>query len=245
LSTEPLLTVPGDAPLREADAGEPGIVPVLRRWFLRNRESLPASLALHALLLGVALMAFPTHPIQAPPPESMSVEVLTPEEFAKLAPLLPPPQHPETPAVTAPSAPPSNAPPASPDLVAPRMPLEHATRILSGGALDAIARKSLRSLDGDARFEQLCDIEAMEQIASAERTDFKPEKTIAYAVEDTKLAGDTLVADGAAFLSKGHWYHLAFRCRSTPDRRKILSFDFATGGQFPDDDPSLPAGDED
>jgi len=51
---------------------------------------------------------------------------------------------------------------------------------------------------------------------------------------------DTLIADGGAFLSKGHWYHLAFRCSGTSDRRKIIAFDFATGAQFPDGDPTLP-----
>ncbi len=226
-------------------ARSPGIAPALLRWLHRNRESLPASLALHALLAVVALLAFPVHPPQPPPPpESMSVEVLTPEEFARLSPAapnpLPPPPKPET------AAPPAAPvlPPTPRDLVAPRTPLAHAPTILSGGAIDRVARASLRSLDGDARFEQLCDIEALEQVARAQKNS-KPEKAVAYAVKDTRIEGDTLVAEGGAYLSRGHWYHLAFRCRATPDRRRVLSFDFATGEQFPDDDPSLPTGGDD
>jgi hypothetical protein len=122
--------------------------------------------------------------------------------------------------------------------------LAHAATILSSGALDGVARASLRKLDGDARFEQLCDIEAMEQIARS-GVDHVPERAIAYAAADTRMEGDTLIAAGGAFLSKGHWYHLAFRCSGTSDHRTIVAFDFATGAQFPDDDPALPTGGDD
>ena len=101
--------------------------------------------------------------------------------------------------------------------------------ILSNGTVNAATRRTLRTLAPDARFEQLCDIEAMEQVA-AHQKQFQPQQAVAYATADTRVAGNTLIADGGAFLSKGRWYRLAFRCEVTPDRMKVLSFDFAIGG---------------
>lgn len=112
---------------------------------------------------------------------------------------------------------------------------------MSGGALDGKARAALRSLTLPAQFEQLCGVEAMEQIARSEPR-FRPERTIAYLTSDTETRGDTLEAAGAAFLSEGHWYGLAYRCRATADRQRVVSFDFAVGERIPDDDPRLPAG---
>ena len=196
-----------------------------------QRAGLIASAALHVLLLFVALLVFPTPSLRAPPPEAISVELIT-----------------EVPAVSRdPSEPPRPAdiprPPA--DFAAlPQLPLAHARIIFSTDALDSVARASLRTLAGDARFEQLCNIEAMEQIAHSSEL-HNPERVIAYLAAGTRMDGDTLVADGAAFLSKGHWYELAYRCLASPDRRKVVSFDFATGEQIPDDHPALPSGDSD
>jgi hypothetical protein len=219
----------------------PDIRPAVRRWFKERHMGVASSLALHALLLWVALLVFANGPpIQAPPPDSMSVEVVTPNEFAALiAPKNPSPTV-RTPAIAVPLPPHIPAAPRSGAEPSPAIPkLARATVILSGGALDGVAKASLRSLDGDARFEQLCDIEAMEQIARSD-AHHVPERALAYAAADTRIEGDTLIADVGAFLSKGHWYRLAFRCIGTSDRRKIIAFDFATGAQFPDDDPDLP-----
>jgi hypothetical protein len=101
----------------------------------------------------------------------------------------------------------------------------------------------MESLASPARFEQLCNVEAIEQIAS-QGSGFRPERVVAYATADTSLEGDELVAEGAAFLSGGVWRHLSFRCATTPDHRKVVSFDFATGGLIPDG-PELGSGEAD
>jgi hypothetical protein len=242
LPSPPVLLTPGGAPF-QVDA-ECRIA--LKAWTRERCASLAVSVAIHTLLLAAAIIVFPApRTLRAPPPESLSVEMITPGQLATLA-------RPRRRAAPRPSAgaagPPARNPPVpSPALAVPvplpprKLVLTHARTILSGGALDRVASASLRTLADDARFEQLCGIEAMEQIARG-KGGFNPERTIAYATADTRLEGDTLAADGAAFLSGGHWYRLAFRCRGTPDRRQVLSFDFATGEQFPDDDPALPAG---
>ncbi len=198
----------------------------LAAWVKERRVGLLASAAFHALLGVAAVFAFPTpSAFKALPPESLEVEIVSGRQFAALMqPPLPAPRTATRPAVL----------PAPPRLT-------HARKILSGSALDRVASVSLETLRIDARFEQLCDVEAMEQITQGERP-FKPERAIAYATEDTQVDGDTLTADGAAFLSEGHWYHLAFKCRATPDRRTVLSFDFAIGSEFSERDPALPTG---
>ncbi len=201
-----------------------------------RRPGLAVSAAIHAVLLVAAFLLLPQpSPPRVPEPESIEVELVT---------TAPPP---EAPPVEAPPAPADQAalpvpPPEPPPPVMPK--LVHANRILSGSALNVEERTALGTLRRDARFEQLCGVEAMEQIAASEPA-FKPEQTIAYLTADTEVDGDTLTASGAAFLSAGHWYRLAFKCRTTADRRKVVSFDFATGDQVPDDDPRLPAGDSD
>lgn len=246
MPVEPSLN-PGEiGPPTGAGQPLPGIPLTIIRWFKERREGLAASLVLHALLLAAAFLAFPTsQPAEAPPPDSLPVEMITPAEFEAATTEAGPAPPPAIPSIFVP--PPQGPVPPQPqprELVAPSQPLTHATRILSGRALDRIAEASLKTLAGDARVEQLCDIEAMEQIARA-GTGFTPERAVAYATADTQMDGDTLVADGGAFLSRGHWYSLKYRCRLAPDRRKVVSFDFATGDQFPDNDPALPTDSDD
>ena len=58
------------------------------------------------------------------------------------------------------------------------------------------------ALDPSARFEQLCDIEAMSRIGR-ERSGFKPDRALAYALAEPALQGDVMSAKGAAFRSGG------------------------------------------
>jgi hypothetical protein len=200
------------------------------------------SAAIHAALLVLLVLAWPEPDLRPPElPQSVSVDILTGAQFDALRPKPAPEPAPAQPIPPPPPlvAAPAIAPPA------PALPaLSHARRILSSGALDRVARASLTSLQLDARFEQLCDVEAMEQIVHARRR-FVPERIMAYATENTKVEADTLVAPGAAFLSHGRWYHLAYRCRATADGFKVLSFDFAIGPQFGAGDPILPTDSDD
>ena len=186
-----------------------------------------ASAAIHVVLLALFAWALSRAELPSPPPvQSMTVEVLSEEQFAALT----PPKVPPEVRRPTPARPPAVPPPEKP---LPLPPLTHAETILSGRALDREARASLIGLASDARFEQLCDVEAMEQIARHEAA-LRPVRTVAYATADTKVTGNIIVAEGAAFLSKGHWYRLSFRCETTPDHLKVVSFDYATGGLLPD-----------
>ncbi len=175
---------------------------------------------LHAVLIVVLALALPLPNLVAPPPvEPISVELLSEEEIAALTGEKDTVEAPSPTAIPERVVPPAEAP----------LPLAHARTLLSDRALDRMARESLATLGSDARFEQICDVEAMEQIARTKKT-FRPERAVAYATSDTRVIGNLMIAEGAAFLSQGHWYRLSFRCETTPDRSRVLSFDFATGG---------------
>lgn len=194
-----------------------------------------ASLGLHLAFLAALLLLAP-RPALPPLPEieSLSVELVSPTE--PLQPRSEAPVARQTPAAATPAPPAPRLKPrervAKPPPDAPG-PLAHARRILSSGALDAKARRSLAGLTVEDRFEQLCDVEALEQIAARNGT-LKPERAVAYATADPTVEGNVITATGAAYLDQGRWYTLSFRCETTPDHRKVVSFDFSTGGPLRD-----------
>jgi hypothetical protein len=94
------------------------------------------------------------------------------------------------------------------------------------------AREAMKTLAGDERMIQLCDIEAMEQVRRA-RAALKPDYVIAYATADLKLSEDEVDAEGGAFLSHRNWYGLKFRCNVSPTGGKVTSFAFLVGEPIP------------
>lgn len=202
----------------------------------RSRErtitwGLPAAVLLHlAAALIVALMPGARRLAEIPD-QGIDVEIVTEPPVTPTVPTRLPaaPDHlPATPA--RPPVPDTTSRPAAPP------PMIKATRMLAATALaDPRNRAVLRTLPllaADERMEQLCVIEAIEQIRAARR-DAQPDKLIAYAMADTHIAGDALSADGGAFHSKGLWYAVRFRCELTPDHAKVAAFAFAVGEAIP------------
>lgn len=190
-----------------------------------------ASLALHVLL--VAAFSVP----RADPPrdvqvESVAVEVLTSTQFNAL--VRPKPVIPEPSALAVPSLPARNAeiPPAAPE---PSDTVQ-ATEMLSARDLarpqsrQAVA--AMKSMSDADRIDQLCAIEASAQI-HVWRAELNPERLVSFATADTRMDGDLLVADGAAFRSRANWYRLTFRCGLTQDHTKVASFEFQVGNPIP------------
>jgi hypothetical protein len=92
------------------------------------------------------------------------------------------------------------------------------------------AREQLRILAADERIVQLCNIEAMEQV-HAWKAAFRPEAVVAYAMQQLRMQGGSIVADGAAFYSERNWYRLRFECDVQVD--KVVSFAFSVGETIP------------
>lgn len=91
----------------------------------------------------------------------------------------------------------------------------------------------LKRLDPATRLEQLCDAQAMKQIARENR-EFKIDRSVVSALEEPRAKGDTLIGKGGAFRSKGKWYQFAFTCQASPDRLRVLSFEYKLGGEIPE-----------
>lgn len=99
---------------------------------------------------------------------------------------------------------------------------------------DARTERALKRLDPDARFEQVCDLEAMRHI-SKDKT-YKPERSIVGALETPKVAKSKMTGAGGAFRSKGKWYQFSFMCETTPDHMKVQAFSFKVGEPIPEED---------
>jgi hypothetical protein len=99
-------------------------------------------------------------------------------------------------------------------------------------ANDAKVESVLKTLDPDARFEQVCDLEALKQISRDGKT-YKPERTIVSALSTPKVAAATMTGTGGAFKSKGQWFQFSFKCQTTADHMKILAFSYQIGEPIP------------
>jgi Domain of Unknown Function (DUF930) len=94
-------------------------------------------------------------------------------------------------------------------------------------ANDAKTERILQQLDPDARFEQVCDLEAMKHISKNKL--YRPERTIVSALAPPKVAQSTMTGAGGAFRSNGKWYQFSFKCETTPDHMKVQTFSFQIG----------------
>jgi len=97
----------------------------------------------------------------------------------------------------------------------------------AASANDSRIERMLKQLDPDARFEQICDLEAMQRIGKDKV--YKPEQTIVSALAIPKVSDSTMIGSGGAFKSKGQWYQFSFTCRTSSDHMQVLSFSYQIG----------------
>ena len=226
-------------------------MPRLRKGW-RSLSPYLISLLCHVLLIGAIVVLERVEPGSAPAEESLSVDLVTKEEFARLAApakgleralqvpddgATPPKAPPDLFSAFPPAAPEApSIPPAAPAPVETEPRWRRAGRMLSQAALlDPRNKKildTLPMLELSTRLEQLCDMEAALQIRQIE-DQFRPEFVVAYAMRATRTVDRFLIADGAAFLSQGQWYRLAFKCRISPRGQKVEAFEFAIGAAIP------------
>ncbi len=110
-----------------------------------------------------------------------------------------------------------------------------AAAVSPAGALDARMKAGLLALDPGTRLEQRCDAEVADRIAREDGR-FDPDKVIAYATGEPKVAGDEIKTRGGAFRSKGQWYHVAYKCLTGPDHMQVLSLRYSIGDRIPEDE---------
>lgn len=110
-----------------------------------------------------------------------------------------------------------------------------AAAVSPAGALDARMKAGLLAFDPATRLEQRCDAEVADRIAKEDGR-FDPDKVIAYATGEPKVAGDEIKTRGGALRSKGEWYHVAYRCLTGPDHMQVLSLRYRIGDKIPEDE---------
>lgn len=109
-----------------------------------------------------------------------------------------------------------------------------ATRLLGSNVLsDPRSRQAVEELgnltDVD-RIEQLCALEAMEQVRNSE-PGFTPTRVVPYALESTSRNGNELYAPAAALRSEYVWYEIAYRCRLDATG-SVSGFEYALGDRI-------------
>ncbi|MBQ9352062.1 MAG: DUF930 domain-containing protein [Phyllobacterium sp.] len=114
--------------------------------------------------------------------------------------------------------------------------MRKAATMLSAGVLadprSRQTREALPTLELGTRLEQICNLEAMAQVAKWDKS-FKPDRVIAYAMAATKVKSGVITATGAAMRSGGNWYNLAFNCGISPETQQVQSFEFTVGKSIP------------
>jgi hypothetical protein len=193
-----------------------------------------ASLALHVVLVA-ALSRSLANPYIPAPVKSVAVEILTSAQFDALVRPRPDTSAPGD-SSSLPAAPPSDeykppdtAPPPSSTTVHPTEMLSQKDLARPQSRQAVAAMKTMSDAD---RIDQLCAIEASAQI-HAWRNEYQPERLVSFAMSDTRMDGDMLVADGAAFRSRKNWYRLKFHCGVTLDHTRVASFEFQVGEPVP------------
>ena len=154
----------------------------VRRRHVERVAPYLVSLLVHAILLALIALTAKVSPDAPSPGETLSVEIVSAQQFQEAAPIAPKDWSPTRPMETVPTPPPAPPGPSEARLTpAPPQATElepapfeappkwrSAPKILSAAALsdprNRQAKDSLPALQSDARFEQLCNFEASLQI---------------------------------------------------------------------------------
>lgn len=184
-------------------------------------RGLQLSFFVHAFLAAFFLvLRADVHPFP-PVDEAVAVEIVD-------EPLFRPPMN--DPAQAVPT--PVEATPAVPDFHAPIIAEQILTAALLAGPYGQKMLAELDGIHGDTRLEQLCNIEAMAQIAKAYPT-LRAAKVVAYAAGPVRAGAGMLEATRGAVETAEGWYRLTYRCALTPDRRSVKGFDLTIGNAIP------------
>ncbi len=97
--------------------------------------------------------------------------------------------------------------------------------------------RGLLKLDLNTRVEQRCNERAGSDVSRGNKA-LQVDRVIAYAFAETQVNGTEVVAPGAIARSRGKWYRLSFRCKTTEDGLGIVSFEHELGPEVPDWDQS-------
>ena len=118
-------------------------------------------------------------------------------------------------------------------LLMPVLLLASSTGVIAASA-DARFEAMLKRIDPADRLEQVCDYAAAARIRRDNKP-YRPDRALLDTLSPAQVSGDTIKGSGGAFRSRGQWYQFSFNCTTTPDRLKVLSFDYKIGAQIPEE----------
>ncbi|MES0808094.1 DUF930 domain-containing protein [Roseibium sp. SCPC15] len=106
----------------------------------------------------------------------------------------------------------------------------HASEILSDPR-SLQARLALRTLVSDDRKEQLCALEAMEQLRRTQKG-FRPTRLAPHAFRNSYQKNNAIFAPAGAVRSNRVWYEIAYKCQLDNIGANIERFEFALGSEI-------------
>ncbi|MEM5583858.1 DUF930 domain-containing protein [Roseibium sp. AS2] len=195
-------------------------------------------LALFAVATDASLWRSGPPPPELVPQETVSVEIVTdrlvrplpdpsPDPAAGLAGARPYPAEPGTASLTRPPASGRGSISAQSSRT-----WVTATTLLAGAVMsDPRSRQAsvaLASLTGADKTEQICALEAMEQVRR-DRPGFRPTRLAPHAFRNATRKGNTVHVAAGAVRSSRVWYEIAYRCRLDAGGRAIAGFEYALG----------------
>lgn len=188
-------------------------------------------------------MFLPTsRPPHTPEEDSISVEILTPQQFearpekpvSNVLSSGPVPHQPVPDSVTESALPPPSLPekaePISGQTVRPK---RFFSKQILADPRSRAALLSLEQLSTDERIVQLCNVEAMEQVRRWNAA-FRPDFLVAYAMADVSLTAQEIQANGGAFRSDRRWYNIKYKCQVAPANDDVVAFEFSVGDEIPE-----------
>ncbi|WP_269582998.1 DUF930 domain-containing protein [Roseibium sp. Sym1] len=90
------------------------------------------------------------------------------------------------------------------------------------------AREALATLAGADGREQICALEAMEQLRR-DRPGFRPTRLAPHAFRNATFRERMVHVTAGAVRSNRIWYEIAYRCRLETDKDTIVGFEYALG----------------
>lgn len=96
----------------------------------------------------------------------------------------------------------------------------------------AQARRVLTMVTSQDRREQICALEAMEQVR-ADAAGFQPDRLMPYALKNTVQNAQLIFAPAAALRSRRNWYEITYRCRLNAAGTVVEEFEYALGPPIP------------
>lgn len=199
--------------------------------------TLPGSVIIHALAMGLFWLTATVRPLEATKVPSISAQIISEAEYLQATqPPAPPPPEPvpiTEPAVETPPPPPPAPRPETAD-----SEMIPATRFLASDILDDPENKQVRDtltlLDQSERITQLCNIEALEQLRLL-HPDQQPDSLDPSAMAETTIRDLTLEAPGGAYRLDRKWYEVRLTCTVAADYLSVSAFAFAPGPPIPRD----------